>query len=255
MNSGIEWNEKMVRILIIENERILARDLQETLISLGHEVVGLAANFPDAVALASMHMPDLALVDIHIDGDRDGIALATELREEHKMAIAFLTSHADHETVMKASVVRPNGYLIKPFDTSSVDVLINTAMANFSGSQIDGGKITNGTKALSSCNRDKTQLYIEKHLDRPITVDELAELCNLSCAEFSRQFSSSFGAPPHKYMTAERINEAKRLLRNTKWPIAQIALAVGFANQAHFTASFRKVAETTPSQYRRFAQS
>ncbi len=245
----------MLRIMIIENERILARDLKETLRSLDHEVVGLATNFCDAVALASEHEPDLALVDIHIDGERDGIALATELREDHEMAIAFLTSHADHKTVLKASIVRPNGYLIKPFDTASVDALINTAMANYSGSQVDGGKIVASAKALSTCNRDKVERYIEKHLDRPISVEELAELCQLSSAEFSRQFRGSFGAPPHKYMAGERIDEAKRLLRNTDWSIAEIALAVGFSNQAHFTASFRKIAETTPSCYRRFTRS
>ncbi len=244
----------MLRIMIIENERILARDLREIIASLDHEVVGLATNFCDAVALASEQEPDLALVDIHIDGEKDGIALATELREDHQMAIAFLTSHADHETVLKASIVRPNGYLIKPFDTASVDALINTAMANYSGSQVDGGKITSGIRALTTGNRDKVERYIEKHLDRPISVEEMAELCQLSSAEFSRQFKASFGEPPHKYVAGERINEAKRLLRNTDWPIAEIALAVGFANQAHFTASFRKIAETTPSCYRRFAQ-
>lgn len=247
----------MLRILVVENERIMARDLREILISLGHEVVGLATNFADAVALASEHTPDLALLDIHIDGERDGIALATELREDHVMAIAFLTSHADHETVLKTAIVRPNGYLIKPFDTASVDALVNTAMANFSiaTAQIDSGKITASPKALSTDNRDKAEQYIDKHLDKPISVEQLAELCDLSVSEFSRQFRVSFGAPPHKYMIAERINEAKRLLRNTDWPIAEIALSVGFSNQAHFTSAFRKAAETTPSQYRRFAQS
>ncbi len=244
----------MVRVLIIENERVLARDLMETLQSLGHDVVGIAANFCDAVALASEHQPGLALVDIHIEGDRDGIALATELREDHTMAIAFLTSHADHETVLKASIVRPNGYLIKPFDTKSVDALVNTAIANFSGSQLDGSKITPNPKTLSSANKEKTERFIDKNLDRSISVEQLAELCELSSAEFSRQFRGSFGAPPHKFMTTERIAEAKRLLRNTDWPIAEIALTVGFANQAHFTSSFRKIASTTPSQYRRFTQ-
>ena len=247
----------MLRILVVENERVMARDLREILVTLGYEVVGPATNFADAVALAMEHSPDLALLDIHIDGARDGIALATEFREDHSMAIAFLTSHADHETVLKTAVVRPNGYLIKPFDPASVDALVNTAMANFSiaAAQIDGGKIAGSKKALSTDNRDKAEKYIDKHLDRLISVEQLADLCDLSVSEFSRQFRVSFGVPPHKYMITERINEAKRLLRNTDWPIAEIALSVGFSNQAHFTSAFRKATKTTPSQYRRFAQS
>jgi len=251
----------VTRILVIENERIMARDLAEILQSLGHQIVGVASDYQEAVALASEHTPDLALIDIQIDGDRDGISLATELREDHEMALAFLTSHADHATVLKASVVRPNGYLIKPFSVESVDVLVNTAMANHSSlsTSIDTEKIATSSQSDAIVFKRRVQedveRFIARNLDQSISIESLAVQFDLSVSEFSRRFKASFGEPPHKYLNTERIKEAKRLLRNTDWPVAEIALAVGFSNQSHFTSAFRKSSETTPSQYRRFAQS
>jgi YesN/AraC family two-component response regulator len=250
----------MARVLVIENDRVIARDLTEILRFLGHEFTGTASNFCDGVALVEQTEPDLALVDIQIDGDRDGIALATELREEHPIAIAFITSHADHSTVTRASAVRPNGYLIKPFDVAAVDALVSTALANHDGTlgEVDNRKIpTCGEAArqpLSAIQKEKVSNYVARHLDRTLKVEALAELCGMSGPEFSRRFHSALGQTPYQYIKCERIKEAKRLLRNTSWSIAEIATAVGFSNQSHFTAAFRKSESATPPQYRKFAQ-
>ncbi|MBD2843178.1 response regulator transcription factor [Erythrobacter rubeus] len=247
----------MAKVLIIENDRIAARDLFEIVESLGHEGVGIAANFEDAKALASEHVPDIALIDIHIDGEKDGIALATELREDHSMALAFLTSHADKQTVAKASAIRPNGYLIKPFDPASVDALVSTALANYDTTQasIDCKRMLESEgpqkSALSETHANRVSDYIDHHLDEHVKIEELAALCGLGESSFTRQFHARFGTSPYNFLITQRIGEAKRLLRNTGWSIADIALAVGFSNQAHFTTTFKKFVEVTPSEYRR----
>ncbi|MEM7664890.1 MAG: response regulator transcription factor [Pseudomonadota bacterium] len=250
----------MANVVVVENDRIIARDLASIVESLGHKVAGVASNFADAVAIVDETSPDIVLLDIHIDGDRDGIAVAGELREEHSVALAFLTSHADHATVMKASIVRPNGYLIKPFDEASVDALLNTALANFAGTRPElaaekiAGSNEGRPRSLPTAQRRKVEDYVGKRLDKPIKIEELAGLCGLSDSEFSRQFHASVGVSPYKYLMNERMKEAKRLLRNTDWSLAEIALAVGFSNQSHFTTSFRKALDTTPSAYRRFSR-
>ncbi|WP_298308738.1 response regulator transcription factor [uncultured Erythrobacter sp.] len=250
----------MARVLVIENDRVIARDLAEILSSLGHELTGSATTFSDGVALVEQMAPDLVLIDIQIDGDRDGIALATELREEHVVAIAFITSHADHLTIAKASAVRPNGYLVKPFDDGQVEALVSTALANHSGSggQVDGHKVdADNNVARQSLNTIQKKLvsdYVERHLDRAIKIETMADLCKMSPSEFSKRFSFTFGMTPYQFVTSQRMGEAKRLLRNTVWPIAEIATAVGFANQSHFTSAFRKSENATPLQYRKFAQ-
>lgn len=250
----------MARVLVIENDRVIARDLAEILGSLGHELTGSATTFSDGVALVEETAPDLVLIDIQIDGDRDGIALATELREEHAVALAFITSHADHLTIAKASAVRPNGYLVKPFDAGEVEALVSTALANHGGSpnKIDGHNVDvdneASRQALNSIQKQQVSDYVERHLDRSIKIEALADLCKMSNSEFSKRFSFTFGMTPYQYVTWQRMGEAKRLLRNTTWPIAEIATAVGFANQSHFTSAFRKAENATPLQYRKFAQ-
>ena len=247
----------MARILVVENDRIAARDLSETLVELGHECVGRASCFEDALQLVETHGPELCLVDIHLDGSRDGIALAGELREEHSLALAFITSHADHETVTQASAVRPNGYLIKPFDARSVDALVSTALANHAASPADID-VSTLLRRKDGCgptlSRGQENLVIDhvaKNLDGAIRNEDLAELLDLGCATFSKRFQASFSMTPHQYVVCQRLAEAKRLLRNTRWPIAEVALSVGFANQAHFTTAFKKAHDVTPREYRR----
>ena len=247
----------MARVIVVENDRIAARDLAEILVELGHDCPGRAGRYEDAVALVKEYEPDLALIDIQLDGSRDGIALAGELREEHDLALAFITSHADHATVQQASAMRPNGYLIKPFDVPSVDALVSTALANHatSGQTIDcealiGGPEVSGA-GLSRGQQSLLERHVAKYLDTAIRNEDLASLLDLGSAAFARRFQVSFAMTPHQYVVAQRLAEAKRLLRNTRWPISEVALSVGFASQAHFTTAFKKANGVTPRQYRR----
>lgn len=247
----------MSRVLVVENERIAARDLADILAELGHEVVGMATNFDDARALCLETQPDLALLDIQIDGKRDGISLAAELREDFELAIAFITSRADHTTITQASATRPNGYLIKPFSPSSVDALVSTAIANFAAqrSEIDASILTSSRNDPASGLEESVMVkvvdFIERNMDTTIKIEDLASVAELGPHTFAKKFHVSLGVSPYQFLIGKRVDEAKRMLRNTQWPLSEIALSVGFSNQAHFTTSFKKVVGVTPSAYRR----
>lgn len=246
----------MAKVLIVENERIAAQDLAQILTDLGHEVVAQAANFEDARAYCVEFQPELALLDIQIDGKRDGISLAAELREDFSLAIAFITSRADHRTIQQASATYPNGYLVKPFSPSTVDALVTIAMSNFSTehNQVDAEALADARAGSRPCLTEdqKAQVtdYIDQGLSQPIKIQSLAELVGLPEQVFARRFHQSFGTSPYQYLISARVAEGKRLLRNTTWPLAEIALSVGFSSQAHFTTSFKNVVGVTPSSYR-----
>jgi RpiB/LacA/LacB family sugar-phosphate isomerase len=91
--------------------------------------------------------------------------------------------------------------------------------------------------------------YIAKNLDRPIHVADLSELVGMSQSHFSKLFKFSTGLSPHQYVIHERINRSKELLRQGQTKIVDIALEVGFENQAHFTTVFGSVVGTTPRQF------
>jgi AraC family transcriptional regulator len=92
--------------------------------------------------------------------------------------------------------------------------------------------------------------YLRAHLDQEVSVFTLAALAGLSPSYFSTQFRHSFGMTPHRYLTQRRIEEAKRLLRQTGMPLSDIALQVGYSDQSHFTHAFRRCEGSTPAAWR-----
>jgi AraC family transcriptional regulator len=93
--------------------------------------------------------------------------------------------------------------------------------------------------------------YIEDHLDEPISLATLAQLAGLSPYHFSRAFKQSFGVPPHRFHTGQRIERAKTLLAKPAHSVTEIGLTVGFSEASSFTAAFRRETGLTPSSYRR----
>ena len=93
--------------------------------------------------------------------------------------------------------------------------------------------------------------YMMSHLAADTTLGELASLVRLSESHFSRAFKLATGSPPYKWRMEQRIRFAQDQLRNTSAPIAEIALASGFANQSHFTKAFRDAVGASPAAWRR----
>ena len=93
--------------------------------------------------------------------------------------------------------------------------------------------------------------YIEEHLAEPVPLAKLAELANLSTYHFCRAFKQSFGVPPHRYHTSQRIERAKTLLAKPAFSVTNIGLTLGFSDTSSFTAAFRKTTGLTPTAYHR----
>lgn len=116
------------RILIVEDDRIVARDIQHQLSRMGHVVVGMSASGEDAVRLACSQQPDLVLMDIRLEGEMDGIEAARRIRDAHRIPIVFLTAYANDEVVQRASLTEPFGYLLKPFEEPQMRTVIQMAL-------------------------------------------------------------------------------------------------------------------------------
>ena len=93
--------------------------------------------------------------------------------------------------------------------------------------------------------------YIRNHLDQPLAVSALCRLAEMSQSHFSKLFKLSTGLAPHQFVLQERINRSKELLRQGSTKIVDIALGVGFENQAHFTTVFGNFVGMTPRQFQR----
>lgn len=104
--------------------------------------------------------------------------------------------------------------------------------------------------ALDALKLRQVQDYIEENLADEIAIEDMAALIPMSQFHFARAFKAATGESPHKYLTQRRMERAKVLLAVTKLPVAEVAYRVGFSNQSHFTAHFRKATGVTPKDYR-----
>jgi signal transduction histidine kinase len=115
-------------ILIVEDERIVARDLQQTLIEMGYDAYAIANSCKEAIARASLKCPDIVLMDIRIEGEHDGIETAAILRSDFDAGVVYLTAHADESIIERAKKTEPYGYVLKPVETAELGRVLSIAV-------------------------------------------------------------------------------------------------------------------------------
>ncbi len=115
-------------ILIIEDERIVAQDIQYCLKARGYHVDGIASSGEEAIEKAKLSCPDLALMDIGLKGEMDGIEAAEVLRREFGIPVIYLTAYADEGTLERAKITSPFGYILKPFNERELSSTIEMAL-------------------------------------------------------------------------------------------------------------------------------
>lgn len=110
----------MSSVMVVEDERIVARDIADSLTRMGYDVTAEVASASECLKEARARRPDLVLMDIHLQGDVDGIEAAQRLREDFDIPVVFLSAYADDYTVSRAKHTAPLGYLLKPFRKSEL---------------------------------------------------------------------------------------------------------------------------------------
>jgi len=116
------------RILIVEDELIVAQDLKNRLNLLGYALAGSASSAATAIAVAEELRPDLVLMDIRLEGNTDGIAAAERIHRDFRVPVVFLTAYSDDATLERAKLAEPFGYILKPFDDRELKTIIEMAL-------------------------------------------------------------------------------------------------------------------------------
>ena len=161
-----------LKILIVEDEAIIAEDIKLQLIKLGYQVTGISKTYETSLQLIEKEVPDIVLVDIRLEGKNDGIDLVRVIKEKYDIPAIFLTSYADKATVEKAKKVKPEGYLLKPFKREDLYTSIEIAFSNY----IERLTSIQASKVFENENSPVTQnsIFVKKdHLLIKIRFDEL----------------------------------------------------------------------------------
>ena len=119
---------RLSSILIVEDERIIADDLQRKLRRMGYAISAIVSSGRAAVEHAAATRPDLILMDLGLRGEMDGVQAAQSIREQCNLRVVYVTAHADDATRARADQTQPLGYLLKPFDQDELRHALERAL-------------------------------------------------------------------------------------------------------------------------------
>ncbi|MFP4443340.1 MAG: response regulator, partial [Spirochaetia bacterium] len=116
------------RILIVEDEHIVALDIKMLLLKYGYEVAGIYSDAESALAALEKNLPELVLMDIKLQGEMDGIEATQQIKNKYDIPVILLTAFADEATLQRAKITEPFAYLIKPFEDRELRTQIVIAL-------------------------------------------------------------------------------------------------------------------------------
>lgn len=183
-----------VKILVVEDEIVIADNICEILDELGYEVLEPAINYTEALAFLKEEKPDLAMLDIQLAGSKDGIDLAWKIKEEYDIPFIFLTSNADPRTIERTKKLNPPAFLVKPFNKDDLYTSIELALYNHYGETLPAQE-----------NKDLAQVIIKdalfvktKNLFKKVRFNDIL-----------------FIKAEHVYIELNVIGQKKHLIRNS----------------------------------------
>lgn len=127
MNIDNRMQKLKPKILIVEKERIIAIDIKNSLHRMGCEVMEILSSGEEVIRKVKEEKPDLILMEITLEGALDGIETAEIISSKYDIPVIYLTAYSDRETLQRAKITEPYGYLIRPFDSREIEIAIEMA--------------------------------------------------------------------------------------------------------------------------------
>jgi two-component system response regulator LytT len=132
-----------IKIGVVEDEQLTSEMIENTLTRLGYETCKTASSYEQAIQMIENELPDIVLIDIYLDGSKDGIELAEKINRDYKIPFIFLTADSQKDTLQRAKSVSPPAYLVKPFSHNELYCAIEICINNYSKKQSVESKVGN----------------------------------------------------------------------------------------------------------------
>jgi two-component system, response regulator PdtaR len=161
-----------IKVLIVEDQNLIARDIESLLSDWGYAIVGCAVSGAEALSLFNTHKPDLAIVDVHIEGDMDGIDTVYQFNAIRQIPIVYLTAQADTMTVNRAKASNPSAYLLKPFDERGLQISLEMAFNAFSKMQAPPQYVGKEHSKAQAANEVKLGADVILQIDNAIFIKQ-----------------------------------------------------------------------------------
>lgn len=231
-------------------------DYERCALAAGLEVVGRADNQNELLWRIKMHEPAFAVLFGNLEGPRDLLQLARMLMCEMNLPCVVVLDALDMHQVPRIRALGPLGCLVQPVHSENLVATLASGAGRLGAS--DGNLwCASWTRAcepiaggLDPSRIERTHRFIERNLNKSISVTDMARELGLSTSHFAQQYRKATGKTPFQALREHRITEAKALLSLTDRSIADIAQDVGYAAQSQFTTAFLQVTGTTPARFR-----
>lgn len=244
----------MLKVLVVEDELYVRKGIVLTVDWAKYDcsVIGEATNGEEGLALALDKRPDIIVTDIKMP-KMDGLEMLVALREKGlDCAVIILTAYSDFTYAQKALRYGATDYLLKPFHDGELERVIEGILARKS----DTAKTVSTLPALQLKTGGKGKYvseaiaYIAAHYGDPdLTIGTIADSLCISEGHLSHVFKRETGCTLIEYLSQYRIHMATRLLKDCRLKVNEVARSVGYRDFAYFSATFRKLMGTTPSDY------
>ncbi|MEM1172034.1 MAG: EAL domain-containing protein [Cyanobacteria bacterium P01_H01_bin.35] len=177
MNVNQNTPKYPTKILVVEDELIAAENIARNLKKLGYEVIGIVDSGEEAIQAATENHPNLVLMDIMLQGDLDGIEAAGHIRSELKIPVIFMTAYADDDTLGRAKLTEPYGYLVKPFKPQALKTTIEIALQKYKGEQaVESSYIKEIEEVKNQLNQLTNQEDITSLTNRIVLSEKFAKV-------------------------------------------------------------------------------
>jgi len=192
------------KILIVEDEAIVAMELEHSLTDLRYHVIAKVDTGKNAIKLAQNESPDLILMDIHLKGEMDGVQAAAEISKRMDIPTVFLTAYAEDDILERAKSINPFGYLLKPVQSRDLKVAIE--MAIYAADIDKNRKIAEKKLKLA---KEDLERQVEKRTAELKLAKENAEKANQAKSEFLANISHELRNPMHHILSYSKSGEIK----------------------------------------------
>ncbi len=156
-----------IKILVVEDEPMIAMDIEQTLNNIDFSVSAVVHTYQDALQQLETNLPDIVLLDVNLNDEKDGIDIGTFINEKYHLPFVYLTSYADKITLERAKKTRPAGYIVKPFEEKDLLAGLEIALYNFSTKDSSQGSLS-----LININKHLLSAISEREFDVLIAIYE-----------------------------------------------------------------------------------
>jgi len=240
---------RVFKVLVADDEKLIARSISRRIEESGRNfrVVAQAGTGLEALRLAEEWMPDVVFSDIKMP-EMDGIGLITRLQEVNPTILCVIVSgYSDFEYTRAAIRNNAVDYLLKPVNPEELASLLARLEAVL---QAREKTVVPNRESNAEQTVQKVMIYLRENYSQPVDFASVAEAHAVSAPYLSRLFHEYAGISPSRYLTGYRMEQAKKLLRDSRLSIGEIAARVGYPDPFHFSKAFKNTVGVSPSQFR-----